>query len=86
MKKVCCARLTAVVSSENFSETVKSLFANEHYYFMNIMKDTHSYWKYFSFDVFAMVKQIRLPTFYTTLICADFHWNELASIIAEVSG
>ena len=31
-----------------------------------------------------MVKQLRLPTFFITLSCADLSWNELISIISTL--
>ena len=31
-----------------------------------------------------MVKQLGIPMFFMTLSCADLHWNELISIIAEL--
>ena len=37
-------------------------------------------------QVLAMVMHLGLPTFFMTLICADFHWNELISIIAKLNG
>ena len=34
----------------------------------------------------AMVEQHGLPTFFVTLSCADFQWNELVLIIVELRG
>ena len=37
-------------------------------------------------EVLATVRQLRLPTFFMTLSCADLRWNELISIIATLQG
>ena len=71
--------------SHNFSDTMKSFTANdEGFHFMNTIKDTPTYWKRFIYEVLAMVKQLGIPMFFMTLSCADLHWNELISIIAEL--
>ena len=76
MKKVCSGHLTPDVLSQNFSETVKSFIVNnEAHHFMNTIKDTPAYWIKFLYEVLAMVKQLRLPTFFMTLDCADLRWN-----------
>ena len=43
---------------------------------MNKIKETPAYWKRFSGDVLPMVKQLDHPTFFMTLSCAYFWWNE----------
>ena len=53
---------------------------------MNSFKGTPAYWKKFLHKVFAMVKQLGLPTFFMTLSCADLRWNELMSIISALKG
>ena len=53
---------------------------------MNAIKGTPAYWKKLSYEVLAMVKQLRIPTFFLTLSCADLRWNELISIIAKLNG
>ena len=85
LKKVCPGRITAGMLSHNFSDTVKSFIANdEAYHFMNTIKGTPAYWKRFLYEVLAMVKQLRIPTFFMKLSCADLHWNELIFIIAKL--
>ena len=53
---------------------------------MNTIKGTRAYWKKFLYEVYAMVKQLGLPTFFMKLICADLRWNELISVIAKLNG
>ena len=53
---------------------------------MNTFKGTPAYWKRFLLEVLGMVKQLGLPTFFTTLSCAYLRWNELVSIISKLNG
>ena len=53
---------------------------------MSSIKGTPTYWKKFLFEVFGMVKQVGLPTFFMTLICADLQWNELIPITGKLKG
>ena len=85
-QKVCSNQLTAGTLTENFKETVQSFVAsNEAYSFMSTIKGTPAYWKKILFEVLAMVKQLRLPTFFMTS-CADLRWAELPSIITKLNG
>ena len=53
---------------------------------MNIMKGTPLYWKSFLDEVLAVVKQLGIPAFVMTLICANLHRNDLISIISKLKG
>ena len=53
---------------------------------MNSIKGTLAYWEKFLHQVIAMVKQLRTPSFFLTLPCADLGWNELISIIYKLDG
>ena len=53
---------------------------------MNTIKGTPAYWRKFLYEVLAMVKQLGLSTFFTTLSCADLRWNELISVTAKLNG
>ena len=44
------------------------------------------YWQCFQYGVKAMVEQLGIPTWFTTLSCADLRWNDLVEIIAKLSG
>ena len=52
---------------------------------MSTIKGIQAHWKHFYLEVLAMVKQLGLPTCFITLTCADFHWNELISMIAKLN-
>jgi len=47
---------------------------------------TPPYWQKFMYEVVAMVKQLRIPTWFMTLSCADLRWPELFQIIARTRG
>lgn len=36
---------------------------------MSSVKETPGYWKQFLFDIFAMEKQLGIPTYFLTLFC-----------------
>ena len=52
---------------------------------MSSVKGTPAYWKQFLLGVLAMVKQLRVPTYFLTLSCADLRWDELPYIINKLN-
>lgn len=52
---------------------------------MRSVKGTPAYWKQFSYEVLAMVKQLGLPSYFVTLSCADLSWDELPSHINKLN-
>ena len=52
---------------------------------MNTLKGTSAYWKRFLLEVLAMIKQLDLPAFFITLLCADLRWHESIEIIYKLS-
>ena len=86
MQKIKSNNLTAGIFSQNYTETIKSLIANdEAFIFMNTLKETPAYWKRFQLEVLAMIKQLGLPTYFITLSCADLRWHELIEIIYKLN-
>ena len=43
-----------------------------------------AYWKQFSYDVLAMMKQLRIPMYFLT-VCAALRWEELPYIINKLN-
>ena len=83
MQKIKSNNLTAGNLSQNYTEIIKSLIANnEAFNFMNTLKGTPAYWK--SLEVFAMIKQLGLPTFFITLSRADLRCHELIGIAGDI--
>ena len=86
IQKIISNNLTAGIFSQNYTETIKSLSANEEgFIFMNTLKETPAYWKRFQLEVLAMIKQLGLPTYFITLSCADLRWHELIEIIYKLN-
>ena len=85
IRKVTSSQLTAGMLSINFNEKVKEFItSNQAFTFMNTIKGTPAYWKKFLLHVFAMVKQLGVPTFFMTLSSVDLKWNELVDIINKL--
>ena len=72
--------------SVKFRKTVKDfLVSHQAFSFINTIKGTPAYWKRFKSEVLAMVKQLRISTFFLTLCCADLRWNEILVIIRKLN-
>ena len=54
---------------------------NNAFSLMSSVKGTLEYWKQFLRDVLAMVRQLKIPTYFLTLSCAELRWEELPNII-----
>ena len=77
---------TASSIKGNCKESIKQLLANANAFsFMSNVKRTPAYWKQFLLEVLAMVKQLRVPTYFLTLSCADLRWDELPYIINKLN-
>ena len=86
MQKIRSNNLTAGILSQNYTETIKSLIANdEAFNFMNTLKGNSAYLKHFQLEVLAMIKQVGLPTFFITLSCTGLRWHELIEIIYKLN-
>lgn len=48
------------------------------------MRVSPALWKQFLPGVFAMVKQLGIPSFFLTLSCVDLKWEELPNIINKL--
>ena len=70
---------------KNYCEAINNCAASDNAYkFMSTVKDTPAYWQHIISDVLVMVKQLGIHTYFMTLSCADFHWNELVLIIRKL--
>ena len=52
---------------------------------MSSVKGSPALWKQCLLDVFAMVKQLGISTFFVTLSCANLKWEELPNIINKLN-
>ena len=86
MRKVASNKSTAGMLTSDFTEIVNdSVSSDKAFTVMNGIKGTPAYQQKFLFDVLAMVKQLGVPTLFTTLSYADLRWNELICIISELN-
>ena len=77
--------MTVEMLCKNVKATVKKFIAqNKAYSFMNPINSTPGYWKSFLNGVLAIVKQLRIPTFFMALFYPDIRWNELM-IISKIN-
>ena len=70
MNKTKPDTLTAGTVKNNFKRTIERFVASDNgFSFMSSVKETPAYWKQFVYDVFAMVKQLGIPTYFLTVMC-----------------
>ena len=81
MHKIKPGTLTAGTVKSNFKKTIERFVArNDAFSFMSSVKGTPAYWKQFSYDVLAMVKQLETSKYFLTLSCARDRNNGQLSV------
>ena len=74
MHKIKPGALSARTVKNNFKGTTERFVASDNApSFMSSVRGTPACWKQFLYYLLAMVKQLRRPTCFLTLPCADFH-------------
>ena len=64
--------LTAGMLGKNFRQRLQEFIAKDEVFsFISSIKGTPAYWKKILRQVLAMVKQLRIATFFLPLSCAD---------------
>ena len=86
MKKVPGKPLTAPHIRSSVQTLQNLICQDQAYLFLRQIPGTPPYWQRFMYEVVAMVKQLRIPTWFMTLSCADLRWPELFQIIARMQG
>ncbi len=77
--------ITASMLTDN--EQVKKLIRrNEGYRFLSKIRGTPAYWETSKKDVFAMIRQLGIPTFFITFSAADRRWIEIDNAILISQG
>ena len=56
------------------------------YLFLRQIPGSPPYWQKLMYKAVAMVKQLGIPTWFMTLLCADLRWPKLFQIIARTNG
>ena len=72
-----------LISQENVRSLMKN---NEGYKFMKTVRGTAAYWEKQTRDLFAIVSQLGLPTWFASFSAADQRWPEIAEAILVQQG
>ncbi|XP_063442041.1 uncharacterized protein LOC134722357 [Mytilus trossulus] len=68
-------------------ETLKELFKkDEAIKYLKPIRGTPPYWQSSQKDIFAMIRQLGVPTFFCSFSSADFRWSEIINIILKQQG
>ena len=86
MQKINSVSVAAGSIRTNYKETVKRFIAkNNAFSFTTRVKETPAHWKQFLYEVLAMAKQLGVPTFFLTLLCANLRCDELPHTINKLN-
>ena len=89
MHKIKPGTFTAGTVKSNFKGTIERFVVIRDNAFslslMRSIKGTPAYCKQFLYDVLAIVKQLRIPTYFLTLSCAEVRWKELPYIMNKLN-
>ena len=81
-RKIKPRTLTADLVKRNFKGTIERCVASHNALsFMSSVKEIPTYSKQFLYDVLAIVKQLKIPTYFFALSYADLRWEEFPYII-----
>ncbi|XP_063436532.1 uncharacterized protein LOC134717961 [Mytilus trossulus] len=68
-------------------ETLKELFKkDEAIKYLKPIRGTPPYWQSSQKDIFAMIRQLGVPTFFCSFSSADFRWSEIVNTILKQQG
>ncbi|CAM1291436.1 Uncharacterised protein r2_g48 [Pycnogonum litorale] len=64
--------------------SLQNLFKSEiGYKFMKNLRGSPPYWQSVQKDLFAMLRQLGIPTFFLSFSSADMRWSEMINIIMQ---
>ena len=85
MHKIKPGKLTARTVENNFKGTIEWFAVSDNAFsFMSSVKGTPAYWKQFLYNIFAMVKQLGIPTYFLNLSSTDLRSEEFPYIINKL--
>ena len=64
----------------------KILHNNEGYKFLRGIRGTPPYWMSVQKDLFAMIRQLSIPTFFASFSSADLRWPDMLSSLLRIEG
>lgn len=71
---------------KNHENTKKILNQNEGFSFLPSIRGSYSYWCKTLHDLFAMVRQLDIPTFFYTFSATDLRWPKTIQIVFKRCG
>ncbi|XP_070540155.1 uncharacterized protein [Ptychodera flava] len=83
--KTCSENITAASLTDEQS-LKKILNYDEGYKFLKPIRGTPPYWQSAQKDLFAMVRQLGIPTWFCSFSSADMRWPEMVDSILEAQG
>eukprot|EP00105_Crassostrea_gigas_P019969 XP_011438625.1 PREDICTED: uncharacterized protein LOC105336143 [Crassostrea gigas] len=84
-KSVDLSHLTSSIFLDS-SKMKKMLKKDECYRFLQAVRDSPAYWEKTMRDLFAMLKQLGIPTFFITFSAAERRWTEIMDAICLQQG
>ena len=71
---------------QNHEEVKKLIQRDEGYRFLTHVRGTPAFWESSKRDLFAMIRQLGIPTFFVTFSAADRRWIEIDNAILVSQG
>lgn len=69
------------------AESLRSILRNdEGYKFLRPIRGTPPFWQCVQKDLFAMIRQLGIPTWFCSFSCADLRWREILEAIMKKEG
>ena len=68
---------------QNTDTLRKLLHSDEAYRFMQPIRGTPAYWENAQKDIFAMLRQLGIPTWFCSFSAAEFRWKDIVSTIMQ---
>ena len=85
IRKVYTKKNLSVADVKSSEAQIKLSRVNEGYKVFRTIKTSPSYWEAVKKDMFALIRQKGVSTFFITFSCADTHWPDLLKLLAKVN-
>lgn len=85
-KRTSTGRVITSSMLQNKETLHQILTKDDGYYFMKKIRGTPAYWECAMRDLFAMVRQLGIPTWFCSFSAADRRWAEIAHAILQQQG
>lgn len=85
-KRTSTGQTVTAFMLQNKESVRQILSTDDGYYFMKKIRGTPAYWECTMRDLFAMVRQLGIPTWFCSFSAADRRWPEIDEAILEQQG